>query len=154
MKSKMFEIAHIWLQAWENLLERVASCEEEKLCVLASLCRSTTLHLLLESHKRNTAEFTQKPILLCGEATLSTKLHGKQIESKTSRLCTHRCLPKRWSAQVRGRHTWIHDATSSSSWIFPKRLFPDLWEIPFFLVQARSPFTYSQSPLNPPIQFL
>lgn len=102
----MFEIAHVWAQAWENLCERVAGCEEERLCVLASLCVSTTLHLLLYRYKRNTAESTQKPILLCGEATLSTKLHRKHgWKSKTSSaLYTHQCLLKRWSVQVRETH--------------------------------------------------
>ncbi len=154
MKSKMFEIAHVWAQAWENLLERVASCEEERLCVLASLCLSTTLHLLLYWYKRNTAECTQKPILLCGEATLSTKLHGKHWWKARHRSFVHISVYRKDDLRKSGRHTWIHDASSSSSWIIPKRLFPDLWEILFFLVQARTPFPHSQSPLNPPIHCL
>lgn len=102
----MFEIAHVWAQAWENLFERVASCEEERLCVLASLCLSTTLHLLLYPHKRNTAECTQKPILLCGEATLSVKTTSQTPgeEQDIPALHTHECLPKRWSVQVRETH--------------------------------------------------
>lgn len=46
------------------------------------------------------------------------------------------------------RHTWIHDASSSSSWIFPKRLFPDLWEILFFLVPPRTPYPLFTVPLK------
>lgn len=60
----MLEIAHVWEQAWENLFEREASCEEERLCVLASLCLSTTLHLFLYWYKRNTAEYTKTHIAL------------------------------------------------------------------------------------------
>lgn len=125
-KSKMLEIAHVWVQAWENLFQRVASCEEERLCVLASLCPSTTLHLFLYWYKRNTAERTQKPILLCGEATLSTKLHRKHRQKARHPGSVDIVFTEK---MIRGihRHTWIHDASSSSSWIFPKRLFP--WSV-------------------------
>lgn len=125
-KSKMLEIAHVWVQAWENLFQRVASCEEERLCVLASLCPSTTLHLFLYWYKRNTAESTQKPILLCGEATLSTKLHRKHRQKARHPGSVDIVFTEK---MIRGihRHTWIHDASSSSSWIFPKRLFP--WSV-------------------------
>lgn len=131
MKSKMFEIAHIWVQAWENLFQRVASCEEERLCVLASLCLSTTLHLLLYWYKRNIAESTQKPILVCGEATLSTKLHRKHwSKARHPRLCTQQCLLKRWSAQVRrDTHEFIipphphHEYSQKGSSLICRRFF-------------------------------
>lgn len=135
----MFEIAHVWAQAWENLFHRVASCEEERLCVLASLCLSTSLHLLLHRYKRNTAECTQKPILLCGEATLSMKLHRK-----------HRSKA-RHPGSVHISVYWKDDPckleTHMNSWCLlilimniPKKALP--WSVgdSFLLVQPRTPY--------------
>lgn len=93
-KSKMLEIAHVWVQAWENLFQRVASCEEERLCVLASLCPSTTLHLFLYWYKRNTAEYTKTHIALWRGNTIHETTSQTQTESTTSWLCGHRVYRK------------------------------------------------------------
>lgn len=140
----------------ECKLEKIFSSEylavRKKGCVFWRLyVFPTTLHLLLYWYKGIQQRVHKNPYCFV------ERLHYPQnyIANTNSKArhprSVHISVYRKDDPCESGRHTWIHDASSSSSWIFPKRLFPDLWEILFFLVQARTPFPYSQSPLNPPI---
>ncbi len=54
--------------------------------------------------KEYSREYTKTHIALWRGNTIHQTASQTQIESKTSRLCTHQCLLKRWSVQVRETH--------------------------------------------------
>lgn len=64
----------------------------------------------LPIQKEYSRVYTKTHIALWRGNTIHKTTWQTQIESKTSRLCTHECLPKRWSVQVRETHmnSWCH----------------------------------------------